>query len=185
MHALYRQQPDIARDILARLPPERLTLHEAAATGQCGRLEELLAADPAAANAWSPDGFQPLALAAFFGQAEAVDVLLRRGAEVNTLARHAFGVNAVHAALASPPPDLARRLVEAGGDVNIPQRGSGTVALHTTAYNGDLDLTGWLLERGADASIADSQGRRPADVARERGHTEVADLLERAAAARA
>src|SRR5215211_7955041 len=82
--ALYRGQPDTARDLLARLSPEQLTIHEAAAAGVVTRVQQCLDADPQLVNAWSPDGFQPLGLAAFFGHAAAVDLLLARGSEVNT-----------------------------------------------------------------------------------------------------
>ena len=39
---------------------------------------ELLDADPALIEAWSPDGFQALHLAAFFGQTDAAEALLQR-----------------------------------------------------------------------------------------------------------
>ena len=103
--ALYRGQRDIAQDLLARLLPEQLSIHEAAAAGVVPRLEQLIAADPASVNAWSPDGFQPLGLAAFFGHPAAVDLLLAHGGEVNTVARHPFGVNAL------TPPWRGRRLI--------------------------------------------------------------------------
>src|SRR5215207_2356319 len=80
--ALYRGQRDIARDLLARLRPEQLTIHEAAAAGVVPRLEQVLSSAPELVNAWSPDGFQPLGLAAYFGHSEAVDMLVGRGGEV-------------------------------------------------------------------------------------------------------
>jgi ankyrin repeat protein len=174
--ALYHHQADLAQDLLARLRPEQLSIHEAAAVGNVARLEQLLADDPLSVNAWSPDGFQPLGLAAFFGQPAAVDVLLARGGEVNTRARHPFGVNALHAALAGPTPEVARALIAAGADVNAAQAGGGT-PLHETAFSGYLELTQLLLERGANPAAVDNQGRTPLDVARERGQTAVADLL--------
>jgi ankyrin repeat protein len=139
-------------------------------------VETILATDPAAVNAWSPDGFQPLGLAAFFGREAALDLLLARGGEINTVARHPFGVNALHAALAGPRPDLGRRLIEAGADVNAAQR-SGTTPLHETAFNGSLELTQLLLEHGANPAATNGQGVTPEAVARERGHTALADLL--------
>src|SRR5262249_38101135 len=111
MTALYHNQPNIARALLARRPPASLSIHEAAAVGALPRLQEVLAEDPSTVNAWSVDGFQPLGLAAFFGQPAAVEVLLAAGAEVNTKARHQFGVAAIHAALAGPTPEVARQLV--------------------------------------------------------------------------
>lgn len=176
MTALYHNQSAIADALLARLPLERLTIHEAAAVGQLARIEQLLASDATAVNAWSPDGFQPLGLAAFFGRPEAVQVLLAAGGEVNTVARHPFGVNALHAALAGPRPEIARVLLAAGADVTIAQR-SGTTPLHEAAFIGSLELTRLLLEHGADRGATDANGLTAEAVARQRAHQAVADLL--------
>src|SRR5262249_19685720 len=177
MVALYHNAPAIADLLLGRLPQDSLTLHEAAATGNAARLEQLLAQDPQAVNAWSPDGFQPLGLAAFFGRTEASELLLHRGGDVNTPARHPFGVTALHAALASPKPEFARVLIAAGADVNAAQSG-GETPLHEAAFNGYLELARFLLEHGANPAATDSKGRTPIELAREREQTAVAELLE-------
>ncbi len=176
MTALYYNQRAIADVLLGHLPAGSLTIHEAAATGNVARLEELLGADSSAVNAWSVDGFQPLGLAAFFGHARAVDLLLGRGGEINTKARHPFGVTALHAAMAGPDPEIARTLIAAGADVNATQN-SGETALHEAAFSGYVELAKLLLEHGADRSAVDSKGRTAAQIARERGHPELADLL--------
>jgi uncharacterized protein len=177
MVALYHNASAIADWLLGRLPQDSLTIHEAAATGNVARLEQLLAQDPQAVNAWSPDGFQPLGLAAFFGRTGASELLLQRGGDVNTPARHPFGVTALHAALASPNPEFARALIAAGADVNATQSG-GETPLHEAAFNGYLDLARLLLEHGANPAATDSKGRTPFELAREREQTAVAELLE-------
>jgi uncharacterized protein len=174
--ALYTNHSAIADLLLARTPEDTLTIHEAAATGRTARLAAILGSDPEAVNAWSPDGFQPLGLAAFFGRGDALDVLLAHGADVNAAARNQLSVAPLHSALAGPDPDLARVLLAAGADANARQAGH-VAPLHTTAYLGLLALTQLLLEHGADPASADDQGRTPEAVARERGHTAVADLL--------
>jgi uncharacterized protein len=174
--ALYTNQAALADLLLARVPEATLTIHEAAATGRTARLAAILGSDPNAVNAWSPDGFQPLGLAAFFGRAEAVDVLLAHGADVNAAARNPLSVAPLHSALAGPNPDLARVLLAAGADANAHQAGH-VAPLHTTAYLGLFELSQLLLEHGADPASADDQGRTPEAVARQRGHTAVADLL--------
>jgi ankyrin repeat protein len=146
--------------------------------GVTSRIEALLAQDPLAVNAWSEDGFQPLGLAAFFGRAEAAELLLARGGEVNTAARNAFQVMALHAALAGPAPDIARSLIAAGADVNARQQG-GLTPLQEAAIQGRLDLVQLLLDHGADPLARDEQGRTAADWARTRGHSEVGEFLER------
>ena len=176
MDALYHGRADEAQRLVADAPPESLTIHEAAAAGVVPRLEQLLASDPATLNAWSPDGFQPLQLAAFFGRRQAVELLLARGAEVNTHARHQFHVAALHAALAGPDHEIARLLVAAGADVNSRQQG-GVTPLHEAAQNGEVELVRLLLEHGADPKATDDQHRTAADFAREQSHTEVVDFL--------
>jgi ankyrin repeat protein len=178
MQALYRGERDRATEILASLDHQQLTIHEAAAAGVTSRVAQVISADPTSVNSWSPDGFQPLGLAAFFGHPEAVDLLLAHGGEVNTKARHPFGVAALHAALAGPTPDIARAVIAAGADVNATQS-DGSTPLHTTAHNDAVELTQLLLDHGADPRKANGNGRTPLDIAREHGRTAVADLLAR------
>jgi ankyrin repeat protein len=151
MDALYHGRSDEAQRLLAEAGEGSLTIHEAASMGSLARLERLLADDPSAANAWSDDGFQPLGLACFFGRRAATELLLARGGEVNTHARHQFHVAALHAALAGPDPGIAHLLVAAGADVNARQQ-AGIAPLHETAQNGDLERTRLLLDHGAFGS---------------------------------
>ena len=176
LDALYHGRRDDAQRLLEAAGAETLSVHEAAAMGVVPRLTALLDADPSSANAWSSDGFQPLGLACFFGRRAAADLLLSRGGEVNTPARHPFHVTALHAALASPDPDFAVPLIAAGADVNARQQG-GATPLHETAHSGYVDLTRLLLEHGADPLAQNDRGQTPAQVATERGHPEVAQLL--------
>ena len=178
LDALYHGRADEAQRLLSEYGSGRLTIHEAAGMGVVARLEQLLDQNPSEVNAWSADGFQPLQLAAFFGRPEAVELLLARGADVSTPARHQFHVTALHAALAGPTPDVARALVAAGADVNARQQG-GVTPLQEAAGNGALDLVRVLLEHGADPSARDDNGRTAADWARERGHAAVVEILER------
>jgi len=178
MDALYHGRSDEAQRLLDEAGADSLTIHEAAAMGVVSRIEQLLREDPQAVNAWAPDGFQPLQLAAFFGRAEAAEALLARGGDVKTAAQNSFEVTALHAALAGSAPDLARPLIAAGADVNAVQQ-DGVTPLQEAAANGRADLVQLLLDSGADASARDGKGRTAIDFAREAGHTAVIELLER------
>src|SRR2546428_13451408 len=66
--ALYHGRREIAAAILRRRPT--LTVFEAAAVGELGRVRELVGREASLANATSSDGFSPLGLAAFFKHRE-------------------------------------------------------------------------------------------------------------------
>src|SRR4051794_37959301 len=144
----------------------RLDLFEAAAFGDRAAAETALDADPAAARAFSADGFTALHLAAFFGQPELAELLLGRGADPSAVARNPMRVQPLHSAAASRQLAIARALLDAGADVDARQEG-GFTALHAAAHNGDVALVRLLLERGADVSLALDDGRDAAALARE------------------
>jgi ankyrin repeat protein len=165
-----------ARDILVAAG-RPLTLHEAAAVGRTDRLCELLDERPGRADEFAPDGFPALGLAAFFGQAATVETLLARGADVNLRARNAVGVAPLHAAIAGGHLEIVMTLLAAGADVNARQQ-AGFTPLHGAA-SGDLgEAVDLLLARGADPRARADDGKTPADVARERGHVDLARRLD-------
>jgi ankyrin repeat protein len=79
LHALLGGQEDLVEPILDANPP--LDVFDAAAAGRARALEELLDAEPELVSATLPDRSTPLHLAARFDQADAVEVLLERGAD--------------------------------------------------------------------------------------------------------
>ena len=153
LEALYRGDADRVSELRARQP--ELNVFEAAAFGETERLRELLGRDPATANAYGDDGFQPLGLACFFGHVDAARLLLERDADVNALSRNEhIQTAAIHAAAASEGKDESTRyeLVELaldhGADPNLPQ-GGGFRAIDAARQNGDKRVERLLLERGA------------------------------------
>lgn len=174
MHALYRGEREEGR----RLLPDEPTVFEAAAFGLVGRLRELLDGDPGLSRSFSGDGFTALHLAAFMGHAEAVRLLLERGAPVDAVATSSSigPVQPLHSAAASGNLECSRLLVEAGAGVNARQSG-GFTPLHEAAISGDAALARLLLAHGADRSLADDTGKTAGDLAAERGHEDVVALL--------
>jgi len=77
--AQYRDKPDAVALLLAAEP--ELDIFDAASVGRTERVAEWLDRDPGLLNAASSDGFSPLGLAAFFGHADTVKLLLARGAD--------------------------------------------------------------------------------------------------------
>ena len=77
--AQYRDKPEAVALLLAAEP--ELDIFDAASVGRTARVAEWLDRDPGLLNAASSDGFSPLGLAAFFGHADTVKLLLDRGAD--------------------------------------------------------------------------------------------------------
>ena len=176
--ALYHRRRDVAEALLEADPP--LDVCEAAALGRLERLRALLEADPAAANAWAPDGFFPLGLACFFRQPEAVRLLLQAGGDVRAAARNAMRVTGLHAAAAARSAEIARMLLEKGADANARQQ-MGYTALHAAAQHGDEALVDLLLAHGADPALRSDDGKDAAAHARDNGHDALARRLGSAA----
>ena len=146
-----------------------LNIFEAAATGQTDRVRALLGADPALVNAYAPDGFFPLALAVFFGNADTAAALLDAGADVNMQSRESMRIAPLHSALATKRPDLVTLLLARGANPNAGAE-TGLTPLHSAAQGGDTELARLLLDHGADVSARDDRGRSPSDLAAEHGH---------------
>jgi uncharacterized protein len=182
MHALYHGQGTVAAAVAAVLPA--LDIFEAAALGRTTRVRDLLAADPALALARSPDGFTALHYPAFFGEgdaAEAARALLAAGADVDARSDNLFAVLPLHSAVAGGHDDVAAVLIDAGSDVNAQQR-HGWTPLQGAAQNGSIATVERLLAAGADPAARNDDGKTALGLARDAGHGEIAERLERALA---
>lgn len=173
--AAYYGQADIARMIVTH--GAQLNLFEAATVGQIKIVQSLVEADPEQVNAYAPDGFYPLGLAAYFGHLEVVRYLLDHGADVHQVANNAQRVNALHAASANRHLSICGLLIEHGINVNATQQG-GFTALQAAAQNGQLELVELLLKHGAQINARNEAGQTALDLARSHDHTQVAAYLE-------
>jgi uncharacterized protein len=176
--AVYHGHADIVDALLA--VQIDLDVFEASALGRTDDVRTLVTREPDLVFRFSPDGFTPLHLAAFFGHVDIARLLIDLGADVEAVARNRMRVRPLHSAAASRQLEIARLLVDAGADVNERQE-HGFTPLHAAAQNGDLDLTRMLLECGADAKQATEDGRLAADFARNAGNESVLDVLGKAA----
>ena len=174
--AIYNQKLDVAN---ALAPLTALDLYEASAMGKVDRIREILRDDPASVSTHAPDGFTPVALAAFFGHLEAVRMLIAAGADVNAAANNALQVRALHAAVAGRNLDIVRAVLAAGADPNAPQQ-AGFRPIHEAGVSANRELAELLVQHGADPSLTNDAGRSAIDLAAEKGHTEFASWLSRA-----
>jgi uncharacterized protein len=137
-------------DMVDVLRPHAGELHvwEAAALGETDRVRQLVEADPALANAFAPDGFQPLGLAVFFGHPETAALLVELGADVSTPSRNDLAVTPLHSACAARDLATVHLLLARGADPNVPQP-SGFRPLDAAREHGDEELARLLRGFGA------------------------------------
>lgn len=175
LFALYNGARDIAELLLGFAEPN---VFEAAALDDARRVAALVLADPAALAAYSPDGWTPLHLAAFFGSRNAALVLIGLGASLTATSQNPMQNTPLHAGIAGAGGEqLAPLLMALGSDVHH-VGGSGVTALHLAASRGFEALCRLLIARGADRAAKTEDGKLAADLARERGHLPTAAALE-------
>ena len=175
MHSVYRGRRDLAELVAGK--KKALDIFEATALGRLDRLKQCLRDDPAAIDSRSKDGFTALHFACFFGQPEAARLLIESGAAVDAVAANPSQVMPLHSAASARNLEAARLLLEHGAPVNVHQQG-GWVPIHAAAQNGDRPMVELLLKYRADPKLANDQGKTSAMVAREKGHVEIATLME-------
>jgi ankyrin repeat protein len=192
MRSIYRGRRDLAELIASK--KKALDIFEAASLGRLDRVQQCLrdasamnshaidsrAIDSSSIDSRSKDGFTALHFACFFGQPQAARLLIETGAAVDAVAANPTQVMPLHSAASARNLEAARLLLEHGapGMVNARQQG-GWVPIHAAAQNGDRPMIELLLKHQADPKVANDDGKTPAMVAREKGHEEIAALLER------
>jgi ankyrin repeat protein len=150
MQALY--EGDRARAEAALPPDEELDVFHAAAFARNERLRELLASDPRAARAWSPDGFTALHLAAFSDAEDAARLLVDAGADVEARSLHETiaGVRPLNTCAFASAHAVARVLLEAGADPDG-EGEQGFTPLMAARGQGDAEMERLLMKHGARA----------------------------------
>lgn len=174
--AVYHRHKDIVNLLVAR--GATLSIFEACAAGEVERVERLLEADAGAVHSYSPDGWTPLHLAAFFGHARIAEVLIAHDASAASRSRNPNGNTPLHAALAGNHKFVAGLLIGADADVNAGDAG-GWRPLHLAAANNNLDAMKALIAQGADVHAENGEGRTALSLAQEKNQREAAALLKR------
>lgn len=175
--AIYYRSQEIIDLLLARgAQPD---LFEAAALGDVGRIQSILAEAPGQIGAHTRDGWTALHLAAHYGRLPAMEALLRLGAEPRALSANSLRNTPLHAALANGQTQAADRLLDAGVTPDTPDA-QGHTALHLAAEDGNLAAIRLLLGRRASPRPRSNEGLTPLDYALKQGNDEAAELLRAA-----
>jgi uncharacterized protein len=179
--AIYRGYRDLAAWLADN--GAALNFFEACALGRSAAVRQMIDDNPGLISAYSPDGFQGLGLACFFGHAQLVEELLRAGANPNSASRNPMKVAPIHSAAANRDPQTAltivRMLLDYGAEPNVTQHG-GVTPLHEGAAHGNIELVRLLLERGADRNAAAENGKTALDLAADGNHSETVAVLKAA-----
>ena len=152
-------------------------INERAAAGDVVAVEQLLRQGWLVSHRDQYDE-TPLHRAAWEGHLPVVELLLSWGADRDS--RAGTGKTPLHRAARQDHRDIAARLLRAGARCD-PVTRDGQTPLHWACFSGAAAVAELLLAWGADAGVRDAAGRRPADVARARGHDRLEARLEAAA----
>lgn len=172
--AAYNMKPDVVNALLEAGAP--VDIFEASVLGKVDRIQEILKTSPSRVSEYAPDGFTPVALAAFFGQPAAVKTLIAAGADVNAAAKNPLKVAALHAAVAGGKLEIVKALLEAGADPNAQQQ-QGFRPIHEAGTKANRALAELLLSHGADPSLPNDTGQTAIELAHAKGHSDFANWL--------
>jgi ankyrin repeat protein len=135
-----------------------------------------LIAEKADVNAVQPDGGTALLWAIHWGDAEAVDLLLKAGAVVKAANR--LNATPLYLAAESGNDAIVGKLLEAGADPNQTALSEGETPLMFAARSGNVEAVRLLLDKGARIDAAEKLSGTTALLwAAEQNHPEVLKLL--------
>ncbi|WP_159980558.1 MULTISPECIES: ankyrin repeat domain-containing protein [unclassified Novosphingobium] len=159
------------------LPPQERRqelLFEAAKLGRT-ELIPLLVENGADVNGYQERGFTPLILAAYNGQADAVEALIKAGADA---CKPDLGQgNTAQMGVAFKGDDrIAARLLKEKCDVNARNKAGQTALMMASLFDRTAQIE-MLLKSGADPDILDASGRSAASVAEAQGNGGLASMI--------
>ena len=153
-------------------------LTAAAKEGDVATIKELLnkgaKVDESNSGKWSAT---PLYWSLFHCKFEAVELLLKKGANANSA--DSFGLAPLNLAVCCKDvdPSLIEHLIEKGADVNYKNTSDGWRGLHYAISCGSDDMARLLIEKGADVNAIADDGTTPLILAAKNDSVFIAKLL--------
>ena len=141
---------------------------DAVKKGEAGEVTRLVDRDPKLLRA-RESGASPLLTAIYYRQTGVARLLLDRGAPLDVFEASAVGDAERLGELLAEEPTLANEFAADGFTPLGP--------LHSAAGEGREEMVRLLLAHGADGAARSDAGKTPADMARERGHDTITELL--------
>jgi len=148
---------------------------EAAALRGQTEIVRILADNGYDVNRPTPSGSTCLNDAALKGQKKVAQLLLEHGAKVNV--PDSSGSFALHNAAIGGDADMVAMMLDHGAEIDARDAESGATALMLAASLGRAAAVRLLLQRGANAKLADKAGHTALDRARQSDSPETIDLL--------
>ncbi|HEY4026126.1 MAG TPA: ankyrin repeat domain-containing protein [Candidatus Dormibacteraeota bacterium] len=162
------------------------------------KVRELVDRYPEVVNARAPWNETPIEAAAQLGRKDIIAFLLGRGAPLDLFTASVLGRrDVVEAELTREPararahgvhdlpalyfaaiggqPEIAELLLAHGADVN--EAAEAAAPIHGAVMSGSPEMVAWMLERGADPSLPDYQGRSAGALAEAMGRPDLVRLL--------
>ena len=162
--------------------PAKDEILRAATTGDVAALSRYVDDHGAAAVRLDdePDELTALHLAAASGELEAVEYLLSPAVGADARAARINNFTPLHSAAMRGHAAVCEVLLRAGAGVNVQTDPQGYAPLHSAAFAGHVEAIRVLLAHGADRTLVNYRGERPADTARRTGQSEAVRVLEAA-----
>ena len=149
----------------------RTLLHNACKLGHVAVLRLLLLSGADVRDVDLLGGWSALHYAAFYGFAQAAQLLLDHSADVNAADR--YGTSALHLAARSGGDEVARVLIENGANVYSSVLIDAATPLHEAAFFGNADVLKRLIDCGVEVSLTDTVcGQTPLHWAAGNGHVD-------------
>ena len=145
---------------------------------EVAKVKDYLSKDPTLVKAVTTDFLKETALAisAFNGNKEIVELLLAKGADPNVY--DDMGIPPILGAARQNRGEIIEMLLKNKAEVNIKNKSGEETALHYAAEYNSADAAKVLLANGADKTAKNTSGNTPLDVAKNKKSDKVIELLK-------